>query len=94
MYSKPLLKKYIAEGLHRNQWPEKDLAEKLGITPSNLNRALLQEGFNLTLPQFSQIITLLEFTPEQVYHILTGKKAKEATSQLLLTYAKKIIDGV
>lgn len=94
MYSKPLLKKYIAEGLHRNQWTEKDLAEKLGVTPSNLSRALLQEGFNLTLPQFSQVVTLLHLTPEQVYHILTGKKAKEATAQLLLTYAKKIVDGL
>lgn len=94
MYSKPLLRKYITEGLHRKEWSEKDFADRLGVTPSNLSRALHQEGFNLTLGQFANVVSLLEFTPEQITHILTGKKAKEATSQLLLTYAKKIIDGL
>jgi DNA-binding Xre family transcriptional regulator len=91
MYSKPLVRKYINEGLHRKEWSEKDLADKLEVTPSNLSRALNQDGFNLTLSQFASIVVLLEFTPEQITHILTGKKAKEATSQLLLSYAKKII---
>jgi DNA-binding Xre family transcriptional regulator len=94
MYSKPLLNKYIAEALHRKEWSEKDLAEKLGITPSNLSRALMQEGFNLTLGQFANAVDLLGFTPEQICHILTGKKAKEANAQLLLSYAKKIVDGL
>ncbi len=94
MYSKPLLRKYITEKLHQKEWSEKNLCDKLGIPPSNFTRALTMEGYNLTLPQFSQIVALLEFTPEQIAHVLTGKKAKEATSQLLFTYAKKIVDGL
>lgn len=94
MYSKQLLRKYINEGLHFYQWSEKDLADKLGITPSNLSRALNSDGFNLTLPQFAHIVKILDFSSDQVIHILTGKKAKEATSQLLLTYAKKIVNDL
>jgi transcriptional regulator with XRE-family HTH domain len=94
MYSKPLLRKYISEGLHQKGWTEKLLAENMGMTPTNLNRSLNQEGFNLTLPQFAEVVSLLNFTPEQVTHILTGKKSKEATSQLLLTYARKIVEGL
>lgn len=94
MYSKPLLRKYVDEGLHRKGWSEKQLADTLNITPSNLSRAVNQEGFNLTLPQFAEIVKVLDLSPEQIAHILTGKKAKEATSQLLLTYARKIVDGL
>lgn len=94
MYSKQLLRKYVDEGLHLKDWTEKALAEKLNVTPSNLARALNQEGFNLTLPQFAEVVKLLDLTPDQVFHILTGKKAKEAKSQLILTYAKKIVDGL
>lgn len=93
MYSKPLLRKYIDEGLHLKGWSEKQLADNLNITPSNFARALNQEGFNLTLPQFAAAITELGLTSDQVYHILTGKKAKEAKSQLIISYAKKIVEG-
>lgn len=91
MYSKPLLRSYVNEGLHLKSWRENQLAEALGMTPTNLSRALNQEGFNLTLQQFASLVQLLNLTPDQAFHILTGKKAKEATSQLLLSYAQKIV---
>jgi transcriptional regulator with XRE-family HTH domain len=91
MYSKPLLRSYVNEGLHLKNWRENQLAEAMGMTPTNLSRALNQEGFNLTLQQFASLVQLLNLTSDQAFHILTGKKAKEATSQLLLSYAQKII---
>ena len=94
MYSKPLLRKYINEGLHLKGWNEKQLADAIGSTSSNLNRALNQDGFNLTLPQFADVVSLLGLSSDQVYHIVTGKKSKEASAQLLLTYARKIVDGL
>jgi transcriptional regulator with XRE-family HTH domain len=94
MYSKPLLRKYIDEGLHLKGWSEKYLAEKIGSTPSNLARALNSERSNLTLIQFAEIVKLLELTSEQTYHILTGKKEQEAKLQALISYAKKIVDGL
>jgi transcriptional regulator with XRE-family HTH domain len=94
MYSKPLLRTYVNEGLHLKGWREKQLAEAMGMTPTNLSRALNQDGFNFTLQQFASLVQLLNLTSDQAFHILTGKKAKEANAQLLLSYAKKIIDGL
>jgi DNA-binding Xre family transcriptional regulator len=94
MYSKPLLRSYVNEGLHLKDWKENQLAYAMGMTPTNLSRALNQDGFNLTLQQFASLVHLLSLTSDQAFHILTGKKAKEATSQLLLSYAKKILDGL
>jgi AraC-like DNA-binding protein len=94
VYSKPLLRKYIDEALHLRGWSEKTLADNLGMKPSNLARSLNQEGYNLTLPQFADVIKLLEMPSEQVFHILTGKKAKEAKLQALVSYAKKMVEGL
>jgi transcriptional regulator with XRE-family HTH domain len=94
MYSKSILNRYISERLKQKDWTMLQLANELGISPSNLTRALTQDQFNLTLPQFSQLVQLLGLTPDQTYHILTGKKAKEASSQLVVSYAKKLVAEV
>jgi DNA-binding Xre family transcriptional regulator len=89
MYSKPLLNKYIKECLKQRDWPMLKLAQELGIPHGNLLRSLNGDNFHLTLNQFSKVCDLLDFTPEQITHILTGKKKKEATLQLI----KKSIDS-
>jgi DNA-binding Xre family transcriptional regulator len=83
MYSKAILNKYIAERLKQKGWTANQLSKELNVTQANLSRALNQDPFNLTLPQFAVLCSKLEFTPEQIYHIITGKKKKEATLQLL-----------
>lgn len=64
------------------------------VTHSNLSRALDQDGFNLTLPQFARLVQLLEINQDQVYHILTGKRAKEAETALVARYARKIVEEI
>jgi DNA-binding Xre family transcriptional regulator len=83
MYSKTILNKYIAERLKQKGWNANQLSKELNVTHTNLSRALNQDAFNLTLPQFAVLCSKLELTPEQIFHILTGKKRKEATLQLL-----------
>ena len=92
MYSKPILKRYIAEKLKLKDWSYLRLATELGIAHSNLTRALESEKHNLTLEQFSVLVTALELTPEQVFYILTGKRKKEATLQLIHSYTQKVVD--
>lgn len=94
MYSKKLLTKYISERLKQKDWSHYQLARELGISQSNFSRALESEQHNFTLMQFARITELLELTPEQVYHILTGKKAKEATTQLVASSALSIVDRI
>lgn len=85
MYSKQLLNRYISERTKQMDWTVNKLSQEMGMTQTNLSRALNQEQFNLTLPQFSRLCKLLDLTPEQIYHILTGMKKKEATLQLVKT---------
>jgi DNA-binding Xre family transcriptional regulator len=94
MYSKRLLKKYINERLKQKDWTDKRLAETIGMKHSNYYRAIESEDHNFTLPQLSGIVEALDFTPEQIFHILIGKKAKEATAQLVASSAKRIVDQI
>ncbi len=89
MYSKPLLNKYIKETVKQKDWTMLKVAQEIGMPHGNLLRTLEGETFHLTLNQFSKLCDLLELTPEQITHILTGKKKKEATLQLI----KKSIDS-
>ncbi len=93
MYSKKLFNKYILARLKDKDWSYYKLAKELGLNPSNLTRSLDDtNNNNFTLEQFANIVGLLELTPEQVYHFLSGKKKKEATLQQVSSTAKKIID--
>lgn len=91
MYSKKILNKVIAERLNQTGLNLHKLAKQLGITQTNLSRALNQDAFNLTLSQFARLVEVLELTPEQTFHILTGKKKKEADLQLIKTSIEKLL---
>lgn len=83
MYSKSHLDKLIEQRLGQMGLTRHALAKQLGMSSSNLSRALHEDRFHLTLPQFAALCEALEFTSEQITWILTGKKAKEATLQLI-----------
>lgn len=88
MYSRELLASYIKQkGLTQSQ-----LASQLKVSASNLNRALFSEKHHLTLPQFAKLVEALALTPDQVYHILTGKKEKEAVNQLVSEAINEIME--
>jgi uncharacterized HAD superfamily protein len=92
MYSRPLLNRYVKERLKQEDSTFYQLAKDLGINQSNLKRSMESEKHHLTLSQFGQVTELLQLTPDQVFHILTGKKSKEATSQLVTTASLKLVN--
>lgn len=91
MYSKKILNKIIEQQLYLKGMNLHGLAKQIGVTQTNLSRALNQDAFNLTLPQFSMLVEILELTPEQTFYILTGKKKKEADLQLIKTSIEKLL---
>jgi len=94
MYSKTVLKGYIHQRLKQKDWTDKRLAESIGMKHSNYIRSMDSENHNFTLQQFSAIVETLDLTPEQVFHITTGKKAKIAASQLLVSSAQRLVDQI
>lgn len=92
MYSKKVLNFYIKEKLHQKDSNNRQLAQAIGITQSNLSRALESEQHNLTLPQFADLVEYLSLDPDQVYHILTGKRKKEAAVSLVAASAKRLVE--
>lgn len=93
MYSKKLLRKYIDQQLHLMHSNYNQLAGALGISQSNLSRALDDDPtHNLTLPQFAILVKTLELNPNQVYHILTGKQAKEAAVKSVQDAAAHLVE--
>lgn len=90
MFKKDLLVKYLDDWRARTKTPQSSLAALIGMSPSNLKRACESESHNFTLEQFSSIIKIAEFTPDQVFHILTGSRKSEAMDQLLLQHASSI----
>lgn len=93
MYSKKLLNTYISNHLHLTGSNRNQLATRLGISHSNLNRALDEDPtHNLTLPQFADLVNVLGLDSLQVYHILTGKKAKEAAAVSVVKASKALVD--
>jgi succinate dehydrogenase flavin-adding protein (antitoxin of CptAB toxin-antitoxin module) len=91
MYSKRLLNKYIDLKLKELQWPASRLAQELSMAPSNLERAMNGETNHFTLQQFSEIVRLLQFTEDQVYHVITGKRSVQATSQQIVSLSERLI---
>jgi DNA-binding Xre family transcriptional regulator len=92
MYSKTQLQKYIEERMFQLDLNYHKLSKELGITQSNLSRSIFSESNHFTMSQFSELVRILELTPEQVYHILTGKKKKEATLQRIHSAVMKIVN--
>lgn len=90
MYSKTLLVKYIDKGLKLKGMTRYQLSKALSISQSNLSRALESETHNLTINQLSTLTTLLELSPDDLYHILTGKKAKPSIFDNLESLKKVI----
>jgi succinate dehydrogenase flavin-adding protein (antitoxin of CptAB toxin-antitoxin module) len=94
MYSKRLLNKYIALKLQELEWPASRLASELSMAPSNLERAMNGEANHFTLQQFSEIVRLLEFTQDQVYHVITGKRSIQAASEQVASLSKRLVDAL
>ncbi len=90
MFKKDLLVKYIDDWRARTKTPQSSLAALIGMSPSNLKRACESESHNFTLEQFSAIVKIVELTPDQVFHILTGSRKTEALDQLLIQHANAI----
>lgn len=93
MYSKKLLRKYIEQRLQLTGSNHRQLAQALGASQSNLTRALADDPtYNLTLPQFAGLIDALQLEPVEVFHILTGKKAKEAAATAVAKTCKHLVE--
>lgn len=93
MYSKKLLRTYIDQALHLKGSNHRQLALALGITSSNLSRALDDDPtHNMTLPQFATMVSFLNLDCAQVMHVLTGKKEKEATAGLVEALSRRLVE--
>lgn len=93
MYSKKLLRFYIDKHLQRKGSNYRQLAKELGITHSNLSRALDDDPkHNLTLPQFAHLVQYLDLDANQVFHVLTGKKGKEAAASLVESLSRQLVE--
>lgn len=94
MYSKTTMVKFIDAAITQQGKTRKEVAEAIGMTPSNLARVLEKEGYNFTLAQFGQLVGYLDLTPDQAYYILTGKKKKEAITQAVAKAAEILVENI
>jgi hypothetical protein len=92
MYSKASMVKFIEALITSQGRTKKEIAESIGMTPSNFARVLEKEGYNFTLQQFGQLAVSLNLTQDQVFHLITGKKKKEAVSHAVAQAAENLVN--
>lgn len=94
MYDKKRAITLIEAAMKVKNITRSELAGIIGMNPSNFARAMDKDGYNFSWDQFSRIADALEFTRDEVYYIVTGKRKDDALADSIARAAKVLVKTI